>query len=122
MRPVSEIRKNAQSYPALQRCFIDCFPGSGFTVLRSVIGLENLHHLSRYQMQNLNQSQPSHSRFPALQANSESLVPLKIFLLFFFFFSAAVILLDKSHDNKSRRALYQLRSAARAFGLLKVTL
>ena len=85
-----------------------------------MIGLENLHHLSRYQMQNLNQSQPSHSRFPALQANSESLVPLKIFLLFFFL--AAVILLDKSHGNKSRRALYQPRSAARAFGVLKVTL
>ena len=72
-------------------------------------------------MQNLNQSQPSHSRFPALQANSESLVPLKIFLLFFFFL-AAVILLDKSHGNKSRRALYQPRSAARAFGVLKVIL
>ena len=86
-----------------------------------MIGLENLHHLSKYQMQNLNQSQPSHSRFPALQANSESLVPLKIFLLFFFFL-AVVILLDKSHGNKSRRALYQPRSAARAFGVLKVTL
>ena len=85
-----------------------------------MIGLENLHHLSRYQMQNLNQSQPSHSRFPALQANSESLVPLKIFLLFFFL--AVVILLDKSHGNKSKRALYQPRSAARAFGVLKVTL
>ena len=85
-----------------------------------MIGLENLHHLSRYQMQNLNQSQPSHSRFPALQANSESLVPLKIFLLFFFL--AVVILLDKSHGNKSRRALYQPRSAERAFGVLKVTL
>lgn len=87
-----------------------------------MIGLENLHHLSKYQMQNLNQTQSSHSRFPALQANSESLVPLKIFLLFFFFFLAAVILLDKSHGNKSRRALYQPRSAERAFGVLKVTL
>ena len=86
-----------------------------------MIGLENLHHLSKYQMQNLNQSQSSHSRFPALQANSESLVPLKIFLLFCFFL-AAVILLDKSHGNKSRRALYQPRSAERAFGVLKVTL
>ena len=85
-----------------------------------MIGLENLHHLSKYQMQNINQSQSSHSRFPALQANSESLVPLKIFL--FFFFLAAVILLDKSHGNKSRRALYQPRSAERAFGVLKVTL
>ena len=133
MRPVSEIRKNAHSYPALQRCFIDCFPGK-----KDIPGLPwytwfwfyctSLCDWSRKlaPLLKVSDAKPKSITTQSLTFSSASgkfrvIGSFKNFS-FAFFFLAAVTLLDKSHGNKSRRALYQPRSAARAFGVLKVTL
>lgn len=134
MRPVSEIRKNAHSYPALQRCFIDCFPAKtdipGLPLYtRFWFYCTSLCDWSRKLAPPLKVSdaKPKSITIQSLTFSSASgkfrvIGSFKNFSFVCFFFLAAVILLDKSHGNKSRRALYQPRSAERAFGVLKVTL